>query len=282
MDFSEVLLYLELKKKEKSTLVITELKMMLLSLDNYEQVKLFTSILLKEPNISRRFLTGSLIKFIEEYHDFIKVRNYVLHNSRLRNYKMLFKHQIRLSKTKEDAIRIVKEATDFGQEIPGEWVNEYDAIWSIKNEQNVWRKNINKMEYKRFYELYEKFSRMKSRYFDTLAIEDFKKIIEKKPIEEEREIVQKSIFIRKVYIKEFARKVAKGICQLCDKKAPFIDKQGKPFLEVHHIFYLSKGGSDTIDNVVALCPNCHRKMHLLELEEDIIKIKGKALTNMIV
>ncbi|QSF35705.1 HNH endonuclease [Priestia megaterium] len=69
--------------------------------------------------------------------------------------------------------------------------------------------------------------------------------------------------------------MAQGICQLCDKEAPFLDKQGNPFLEVHHINYLSNGGEDKIDNVVALCPNCHRRIHMLEDEEDFKKILKK-------
>ena len=31
---------------------------------------------------------------------------------------------------------------------------------------------------------------------------------------------------------------------------------------------LADGGSDTIDNVVAVCPNCHRKFHVLDDEKD--------------
>ena len=38
-------------------------------------------------------------------------------------------------------------------------------------------------------------------------------------------------------------------------------KDNTPYLEVHHKIRLSDGGEDTIDNVVALCPNCHRKAH---------------------
>lgn len=30
----------------------------------------------------------------------------------------------------------------------------------------------------------------------------------------------------------------------------------------HHIVPTSKGGKDTLDNVVILCPNCHRKVHV--------------------
>lgn len=63
--------------------------------------------------------------------------------------------------------------------------------------------------------------------------------------------------------------MAKGICQLCGENAPFLNKEGEPFLEVHHIKELANGGSDSLDNVIALCPNCHRKIHILHDEEDI-------------
>lgn len=54
-------------------------------------------------------------------------------------------------------------------------------------------------------------------------------------------------------------------------KAPFIDAKGEPYLEVHHIIWLSHGGADTIENTVALCPNCHRKMHILQSADDVEK-----------
>lgn len=55
---------------------------------------------------------------------------------------------------------------------------------------------------------------------------------------------------------------AKGQCEECKKDAPFIRKSdGRPYLEVHHKIPLANGGEDTIDNVLAVCPNCHRKAH---------------------
>ncbi len=55
---------------------------------------------------------------------------------------------------------------------------------------------------------------------------------------------------------------ANGICDNCNNNAPFIRKSNdEPYLEVHHIISLLEGGTDTIDNVVALCPNCHRMTH---------------------
>ena len=75
---------------------------------------------------------------------------------------------------------------------------------------------------------------------------------------------------------QYALRRAKGYCQLCDLPAPFLKKDGTPFLEVHHIEYLSNGGDDTIENVTAICPNCHRKMHSLNMPSDINKLKEKA------
>lgn len=74
---------------------------------------------------------------------------------------------------------------------------------------------------------------------------------------------------RNPYIAEAAKRRAKGICQLCGKSAPFNDTKGEPYLESHHIIWLAKGGEDSIKNTVALCPNCHRKMHVINDENDI-------------
>ena len=55
---------------------------------------------------------------------------------------------------------------------------------------------------------------------------------------------------------------ANGICECCHKKAPFISKStGRPYLEVHHIIQLSKHGEDSVENAIAVCPNCHKKLH---------------------
>lgn len=76
-------------------------------------------------------------------------------------------------------------------------------------------------------------------------------------------------FIRDRYVSKYAKRRARGRCQLCGSLAPFIDQYGHPYLESHHVIWLADGGSDSVDNVVALCPNCHRKMHSLNLEEDV-------------
>ena len=55
---------------------------------------------------------------------------------------------------------------------------------------------------------------------------------------------------------------AKGKCESCSNNAPFLRKKDlSPYLEVHHLDPLSNGGDDTIENAIALCPNCHREKH---------------------
>ncbi|MFB9326978.1 HNH endonuclease [Paenibacillus aurantiacus] len=81
-----------------------------------------------------------------------------------------------------------------------------------------------------------------------------------------------NVFYRDPYVSEFAKRRANGRCQLCEQAAPFLNKNKEPYLETHHIKWLAKGGEDTVENTVALCPNCHRKMHVLDLHSDVQKL----------
>jgi len=60
-------------------------------------------------------------------------------------------------------------------------------------------------------------------------------------------------------IHSYATQRSKGICESCDEAAPFTTKNGRPYLEVHHLIPISKGGPDHPENVAAVCPNCHRR-----------------------
>ena len=57
--------------------------------------------------------------------------------------------------------------------------------------------------------------------------------------------------------------LADGKCERCGKEAPFIAAlDGTPYLEIHYIEEIAAGGEDTVENTMALCPNCHREIHL--------------------
>jgi 5-methylcytosine-specific restriction protein A len=83
-------------------------------------------------------------------------------------------------------------------------------------------------------------------------------------------------FERDPLVKSWVLQNANGICELCSSAAPFVDAHGKGFLEVHHVQFLANDGEDTIENAVALCPNCHRKAHYAAepqiVTEDIKKL----------
>jgi len=72
---------------------------------------------------------------------------------------------------------------------------------------------------------------------------------------------QGSAFKRDPEVRAYVLSLAGGSCELCAQPGPFRDSSGAWFLEVHHVVQLAKGGRDTVDNALALCPNCHRRLH---------------------
>ncbi len=278
MDLSEIILYLDLIKRKGKQPLIDELDMMVYHLDNHDQVKTFyNKIKEHEFRPPFAFYLKTLIHFIEDYEECISLKNKILATQRnnRRPFIKLFTHQILLCKSEEEALSILQEARNYGLNLDEKfWVSKFDSLEDIKKKQEKWKYEMeNSDAYDNFSNIYEAFVTMKSSYFKDLSEEHLKSIIVEQQ-SQERNVVTRQIntFMRKIYIKEYAKKMAQGICQLCDKEAPFLDRQGNPFLEVHHINYLSKGGEDEIDNVVALCPNCHRRIHMLEDEEDFKKI----------
>jgi 5-methylcytosine-specific restriction protein A len=102
--------------------------------------------------------------------------------------------------------------------------------------------------------------------------DELKRRAEKSSIKAGSRRVSSTQYDRSVWVAEYVKRRANGICQLCSKPAPFIKQTGEPYLETHHIVWLSKGGEDTIRNAVALCPNCHRRMHILDRDGDKNKL----------
>jgi len=71
----------------------------------------------------------------------------------------------------------------------------------------------------------------------------------------------KSQYNRSRKVKEYVKARADGNCEGCGEPAPFTSTTGEPYLHAHHVHELSDGGSDTPDTVIALCPNCHYRVH---------------------
>lgn len=56
-------------------------------------------------------------------------------------------------------------------------------------------------------------------------------------------------------------------CQHCKTK--------KGTLHAHHIIYRRNGGADTLDNLIVLCEECHKKLHDGKLKDFEAKLKGE-------
>lgn len=77
---------------------------------------------------------------------------------------------------------------------------------------------------------------------------------------------------------EDARKRSNGFCELCEMRAPFILKNGQPYLEITHvkppIYNLELNG------IVLLCPNCSKKIEIIKDPGDINYLLGKMRRNI--
>ena len=93
----------------------------------------------------------------------------------------------------------------------------------------------------------------------------------KKPKRREQTL---SVHERDPKVKAWIIKNAKGKCECCGDDG-FIKEDGNTYLEVHHLRLLSENGSDTPQNAIALCANCHCKLHYAknkeEMRKDLIK-----------
>lgn len=69
-----------------------------------------------------------------------------------------------------------------------------------------------------------------------------------------------SVYERSPQVRSYILKRAGGSCEWCGQDG-FKTLSGSVYLETHHIQPLSENGSDTVENVVALCPNHHREAH---------------------
>jgi len=115
-------------------------------------------------------------------------------------------------------------------------------------------------------------SKARQRRLKNLSLSDLRKRAQSRKSPLGRRIVQSEKIARDENVVRYVKVAADGHCDLCREAAPFKDKDGEPFLECHHVEHLAKGGKDTISNAVALCPNCHRKMHALGRAGDCEKL----------
>lgn len=104
-----------------------------------------------------------------------------------------------------------------------------------------------------------------------------KRVNSKKSMLAKEKLIISKDYGRDQEIAEYAIRRANGKCDLCGCQAPFVKKDGSPYLEAHHVTWLSRGGEDSAYNIVAICPNCHRKIHILDEKQDNEGLKRRLL-----
>lgn len=70
--------------------------------------------------------------------------------------------------------------------------------------------------------------------------------------------------VQSVAIRQYVLMRANGVCEGCGLAAPFRLSGGQPYLEPHYLFQQADRGPATPLEVVALCPNCHKRCHYSE------------------
>lgn len=119
----------------------------------------------------------------------------------------------------------------------------------------------------------EKYSEQENQV-DKLSDNDiYERAIQAKHMGRKKAVTQ--VYVRNIYVTAHVKNRSKGYCDLCNEPAPFKDRNGRAYLECHHVEWLANGGKDSIDNAVALDPNCHRKIHELDLKADVKFLKDR-------
>ena len=93
--------------------------------------------------------------------------------------------------------------------------------------------------------------------------------MEKPWLQEHKWAYQKGVNYGYANAREHALVRDKYTCQCCGKKNCRV--------EVHHIVFRSKNGSNDLENYVTLCEDCHKAVHLGKIE---LKLKGKRRSNL--
>ena len=94
-------------------------------------------------------------------------------------------------------------------------------------------------------------------------------LMEKPWLQEHKWAYQKGVNYGYANAREHALVRDKYTCQCCGKK--------NCRLEVHHIVFRRNGGSDSLENLITLCEDCHKAVHLGEI---ILKLRGKRKSNL--
>ena len=110
--------------------------------------------------------------------------------------------------------------------------------------------------------------------FEDLNLEQLSQVKTEKTVE---------LFKRNLALTRYLKELYKNECQICG--FAFKKENGEKYSECHHLIPLGENGSDTLENVIVVCANCHRMLHYAKVEfgelrdnKIVIEINGESQT----
>ncbi|MDR3050069.1 MAG: HNH endonuclease [Elusimicrobiota bacterium] len=190
-----------------------------------------------------------------------------------KNYSMLFPMPLDEKKYKEGNKRLVGQigfaykSTEFAKKVLLDEISELS------------KNGIPKEEYEKLIRIYEYY--IGEKYLDTDDVEqtelveifknqtktneELKNELLNSPSQEQEYIDIKGKKYKRNNVSLAKIKIIRGIkCQIC--KESILKKDGSKYVESAHITPKAEGGSETLDNILVLCPNHHKEFDLGDTE----------------
>jgi 5-methylcytosine-specific restriction endonuclease McrA len=252
---------LEFMKKEKYKPYDDDFRYLVSYLDTFSEIEWLLEELKKLKYKPTKRMLSIISNFTETSEQCLKLIPLIQDKEKPSKYM----HLIYLAETREDALKYFRMA-----KAEGITINEV-----ILNEACTGITDTDKLTLKSWKESWRTYSKPRFNYRNIYNLNEIDLLkLYKGQSSKKYQVVTKT-YERNPIISTLAKRIAKGHCQLCECQAPFSDKNGVPYLETHHIEWLSRGGKDSIENTIALCPNCHKKMHIVDLGADVMKLKKR-------
>jgi len=223
----------------------------------------------------------------QEYYSFFRVNLDKQSNEiTIRHEDLSYNCELKWTRPKSPIVRIfwddnftdlLKSKFPHWEEIvPHQKLTNMKLIFSRTEESNVF--SIDFLQSKKFVGWSEE--ELSSELFETKVEELItRKFLEKPPGKKypTNSVSVTSSYSRDVNVVAWVLRESKGVCELCRGEAPFEKPNGRFYLEVHHLKRLADGGSDTPENAIAICPNCHKELHFGQHKSILLK---KVFTNV--
>jgi hypothetical protein len=90
--------------------------------------------------------------------------------------------------------------------------------------------------------------------------------------ETKREVVLESRIAFPINLKREILQKANFQCENknCKNPSSFLDNKGEVFLEIHHKIPYSQCKNHSLENCIALCPNCHKQIHFGNVKDVVL------------